>query len=119
MTIGAPLWKTSTYSGTNGGQCVEVAVRDADVLIRDSKYLRDPANDPHAQPVISVPVDLWLRVLDLALSTMSGAVDGVLSIVVQADGSAAVRSGDVALSFTPAEWDAFVKGIADGEFAAA
>lgn len=119
MTTGGPVWKVSTYSGTNGGQCVEVAVHGADVLIRDSKYLRDPANDPRAQPVISVPVELWSQVLDLALSTGSGSVEGALAIVVEDDGSARVHSGEVTLAYTADEWDAFVKGVADGEFAAA
>ena len=119
MSISALGWRKSTYSGTNGGECVEVAVRGGDVLVRDSKYLRDPANDPRAQPVISVPVELWSQVLDLALSAGSGTVGGALAIVVEDDGSASVRSGEVTLVYTADEWDAFVKGVADGEFAAA
>jgi uncharacterized protein DUF397 len=33
----APAWRTSSYSGSGGGQCVEAgAVRDA-ILVRDTK----------------------------------------------------------------------------------
>ena len=31
---------------------------------RSSKYLRDPANDPAAQPVIATDINLWPRFLD-------------------------------------------------------
>ncbi|MDI2129992.1 DUF397 domain-containing protein [Yinghuangia seranimata] len=30
-------WKKSSYSGDNGGECVETAHLDATVLVRDSK----------------------------------------------------------------------------------
>lgn len=30
-------WRKSTYSGANGGNCVEVAASAATILIRDSK----------------------------------------------------------------------------------
>jgi hypothetical protein len=33
---GALSWQKSSYSGSNGGQCVEVAASDG-VLVRDSK----------------------------------------------------------------------------------
>lgn len=33
-------WRKSSYSGANGGQCVEIAVRDL-VLVRDSKDRRE------------------------------------------------------------------------------
>ena len=32
----AVTWRTSSYSGSNGGQCVEVAASDR-VLVRDTK----------------------------------------------------------------------------------
>ena len=108
-------WFKSSRSN-DGTNCVEIKISDQSVSIRDSKYLRDPANDPRAQPVISVPVELWSQVLDLALSAGSGTVGGALAIVVEDDGSASVRSGEVTLVYTADEWDAFVKGVADGEF---
>ena len=57
------VWKKSTKSGSNGGQCVEVASDADNIHVRDSK-------DPHG------PV----------------------------------------LTFTPAEWDAFLDGARRGEF---
>ncbi|MTE12790.1 DUF397 domain-containing protein [Nocardia sp. CT2-14] len=53
-------WRKSSRSGDGGGgNCVEVLLTDEAVLIRDSKYLRDPANDPAHQPVVSVPGPQW------------------------------------------------------------
>ena len=31
-------WRTSSYSGSNGGECVEVAHAPADIGVRDSKH---------------------------------------------------------------------------------
>ena len=36
-------WRSSSYSGPNGGQCVEVASVRADVGVRDSKNPAGPA----------------------------------------------------------------------------
>ncbi len=35
-TIDSGAWRKSSYSGGNGGDCIEIAVRDA-VLVRDTK----------------------------------------------------------------------------------
>jgi uncharacterized protein DUF397 len=43
-------WRTSSYSGNNGGQCVEVAASDL-VFIRDSR-------NPHG-PVLEVAPEMW------------------------------------------------------------
>jgi hypothetical protein len=40
MDIGNVTWRKASYSGDNGGGCVEVATADALVAVRDSK---DPA----------------------------------------------------------------------------
>jgi len=45
---GGPAWRTSSYSGNNGGQCVQVALPAGSApacLVRDSK---DPAGLPLA-----------------------------------------------------------------------
>lgn len=34
---GQPVWRRSSYSGANGGQCVEVADLGSAVWVRDSK----------------------------------------------------------------------------------
>jgi xanthine/CO dehydrogenase XdhC/CoxF family maturation factor len=34
------VWKKSTYSGTNGGDCVEAALVPAGAAVRDSRHVR-------------------------------------------------------------------------------
>jgi Domain of unknown function (DUF397) len=47
-------WRTSSYSGNNGGACVEAGVaRPGRVLVRDTK--------DRAGTVLSVPADAWRR----------------------------------------------------------
>jgi hypothetical protein len=35
--IDRPRWRKSTYSGSNGGDCIEAAGHDGRVLVRDTK----------------------------------------------------------------------------------
>jgi hypothetical protein len=35
-------WRTSSYSGSNGGTCVEVGTTGPSVAVRDSKYPSGP-----------------------------------------------------------------------------
>ena len=44
-------WRKSSYSGSNGGDCVEVASADGVMMVRDTKA-RDGV-------VLSVPADAW------------------------------------------------------------
>ncbi len=37
MTIRVTSWRRSSYSGSQGGNCVEVAGQDRSVLVRDTK----------------------------------------------------------------------------------
>ena len=46
-------WRTSSYSGSNGGNCIEVAAAPACVAVRDSK-------DPHG-PVLAFGPQGWQR----------------------------------------------------------
>ena len=49
MDHSSAVWRTSSYSGGNGGQCVEVAANlDGIVAVRDSK-------DPHGPALIFTP----------------------------------------------------------------
>ena len=117
MSTIALVWRTSSYSGTNGGQCVQVAFGEQSVFISDSKYV----GDVNQQPMITLSAVQWNAVLDLALSAQSGSVD-TLTVDLHQDGRADLigdnRSGDVIkLQYTTKEWDAFMKGVADGEFA--
>jgi hypothetical protein len=51
-------WFKSSYSGAEGGQCVEVAVSADSVHIRDSK---DPSG-----PVLTVTAQAWAELVRLA-----------------------------------------------------
>lgn len=53
-------WFKSSYSGTEGGQCVEVAAGTAAVHIRDSKAI--------AGPVLTVSRNAWAGFVGLASS---------------------------------------------------
>ena len=44
-------WRTASYSGSNGGECVEVASTDEAVLVRDTKN--------RAGATLSVPASAW------------------------------------------------------------
>jgi hypothetical protein len=48
-------WRKSSYSGANGGDCVEVASDDA-ILVRDTK--------DRSGAVLSVPAEAWERFTD-------------------------------------------------------
>ena len=53
MDVTSAPWRTSSYSGNNGGACVEAAAIPAAVLIRDS-------TDPHG-PVLAFKPRDWQR----------------------------------------------------------
>jgi hypothetical protein len=40
--IDRPRWRKSTYSGSNGGDCIEAADHDGRVLVRDSTDRQGP-----------------------------------------------------------------------------
>ena len=44
-------WRTASYSGANGGECVEVASAESAVIVRDTKN-RDG-------DTVSVPASAW------------------------------------------------------------
>lgn len=113
----ALAWRTSSYSGTNGGECVEIALDGDKVLIRDSKYLRDPSNDPTAQPMISVPAQDWDAFKDNAAGNQTVGWTGWPLIERLPTGAVTLRAHDgTTLHYTAAEWIAFTAGIRDGEF---
>lgn len=55
---GRPHWMKSSYSGTSGGDCVEVAAAPAIVHVRDSKN--------RALPSISVGAEHWAAFVGFA-----------------------------------------------------
>lgn len=56
-------WFKSSYSGTEGGECVEVAAGTAVVHVRDSKAV--------AGPVVTVSRDAWAEFVGSASSERS------------------------------------------------
>jgi hypothetical protein len=42
MDVTGVAWRTSSYSGSNGGACVEVGTADLAVAVRDSKHPDGP-----------------------------------------------------------------------------
>ncbi|WP_280439882.1 DUF397 domain-containing protein [Nocardia cyriacigeorgica] len=119
MTIDPTGWRKSTYS-QDGGACVEVRFDGDTVFIRDSKYLRDEANDPAAQPTIAVPRESWAAFLDSALGNGVVAAPGIPVVERRADGSVSLHGENgVTLTYTPTEWAAYTAGVRRDEFAAA
>ncbi|MFB7605346.1 DUF397 domain-containing protein [Streptomyces gardneri] len=52
------VWVKSSYSGAEGGECVEVAAAPGTIHIRDSKRL--------GGPVVTVTPDVWAGFVGLA-----------------------------------------------------
>jgi len=40
--LASPRWRKSTYSGSNGGGCLEAASHDSRVLVRDTRDRSGP-----------------------------------------------------------------------------
>ena len=114
-------WFTSSRSN-NGNQCVEVRFVGDVVLVRDSKYRRDPAALLCDEPIITVTATEWTSFLTVLAS--GGSVEGptapttptALTALTTSDGTTSLRHGDITLTYTPEEWDAFIAGVRDGEF---
>jgi len=51
MDVSIAIWRKSSYSGGNGGGCVEIAASPGQVLVRDSK--------DREGPVLSFSPDEW------------------------------------------------------------
>lgn len=107
-------------SASNGScACVEVRLTTSGLVeIRDSKFLRNPDNDPALQPVISVEprhfADWVAGVCGRSVSEMN---DTITSRRTPAGQSVVSRTGsEVELTFTPEEWQAFRSSALRGEF---
>jgi hypothetical protein len=55
-TIDSAPWRKSSYSGTNGGDCVEAADKGNRILVRDTT--------DRGGVVLSISPDSWLRFTD-------------------------------------------------------
>lgn len=110
-------WVKATLSSSSSS-CVEVACAGRVVLVRDSKFLRDPRNRDRAadQPTIAIPASRWRYFLDLVLEDGEAGGEDLPTIQYATDGNVSLRLAAVALTYTPAEWHAFRDGIRKGEF---
>ncbi|NNH73901.1 DUF397 domain-containing protein [Nocardia uniformis] len=106
-------WFTSSRTN-NGNQCVEVRFDGDAVLIRDSKYRRDPAHRPDEEPIITVSTHEWTHFIDFV--TGRATTPPTLTCHTTRDGSTTLRHREITLVYTPGEWKAFVAGARDGEF---
>ncbi|WP_460697098.1 DUF397 domain-containing protein [Nocardia thraciensis] len=106
-------WFTSTRTN-NGNQCVEVRFDGDAVLIRDSKFRRNPAHRPEDEPVITVTASEWMSFLDVVRGR--GDATTPLAAETAAAGETSLRCGDTVLTYTAGEWSAFVAGVREGEF---
>ncbi|RDI61519.1 DUF397 domain-containing protein [Nocardia pseudobrasiliensis] len=106
-------WFTSSRTN-NGNQCVEVRFDGDAVLIRDSKFRRNPAHRQEDEPVITVTASEWMSFLATVRDRLATA--GELTAHTATDGHTTLRHNDVMLTYTPDEWAAFVAGAHDGEF---
>jgi hypothetical protein len=109
-------WRKASYSNDTG-ECVEVCFNTDIVLIRDSKYLRNPANDPALQPIIKIAAATWRSFLETVASGEQDTRPGIPAIEQHRDGGATLRADDgTALTYTAAEWAAFTAGVRAREF---
>jgi len=114
-------WRKASLSNNGGQSCVEVRFDGDLVRVRDSKYLRDTANDPALQPVITILASRWHDFLKLAAGGGALGETAELPIIERhVGGGASIHAVDgTTLTYTPGEWIAFTAGVRDGEFAAA
>jgi hypothetical protein len=106
------VWFKSSFSHPNGNDCVEVFFDSDLVRIRDSKNCG-------VGPVLSVPAYDWTTFLDEVAGRAPAGSHTVIQIVRDAEGGASLRARSNSgrtLSYTPAEWAAFVAGVHDAQF---
>ncbi|QIZ38416.1 DUF397 domain-containing protein [Saccharopolyspora sp. ASAGF58] len=104
-------WFKSSFSNPSQA-CVEVRFSDRAVYVRDSK-------DCGEGPVISVSGNAWSTLLAEVAGRLPVGTSGTIRIVHRTDGGADLQSlpaRSLTLSYTAAEWDAFVAGVRAGEF---
>lgn len=109
------VWRKATRSN-NSGACVEVLEGTISVSVRDSKYQRNPLNDPAAEPIITVTKAEWSAFIERIAGGETAFQSTQLRADSAGDGSVRLTYANVTLIYTPAEWEAFVDGVCRGEF---
>ena len=111
-------WFKSKHS--NGScACVEVKLDGEWVSVRDTKFSCDRKSDSEEQPTIIVPASAWLQFLAAVAGAAAQSPACPLRFEPAPGGAVSVRSTleSITLTYTAQEWDAFVAGVKDGEFA--
>lgn len=116
MNLLRSQWFESSFPGSEHA-CVEVRFAGDLVLIRDGKYLQNPANVAGTQPTIEIGLSAWDAFLEAALAPGTLTGPGVPR-AERDDFGVTVSSGRTLLRYTAAEVAAFTAGIAAGEFTA-
>ena len=101
-------WFRSRHSH-GSSDCVEVQFGPGEVLIRDSRYRQNPANDPRLEPMIRLPYTEFSRFLtELSEEDHPDQIGG-LHVGRNKDESITLRSTDhgVTLRFTSEQWAPF------------
>jgi hypothetical protein len=99
--------------------CVEVQIELPLVMIRDSKYRRDPSHNPVLEPTITIGASQWADFLAESTGQVPAGTSSAIAIVGAADGTTGLvsRADGTTLVFTGEEWAAFTAGVSAGEFA--
>ncbi|MGH3493289.1 MAG: DUF397 domain-containing protein [Sciscionella sp.] len=112
-TAKTDAWFKSSFS-SNANNCVEVRFHGGSVSIRDSKYRRNPSNDPRREPIITVTAAQWRTWLD---ELIGRGANGALAVETTADSHILQVVGSAStLHFTATEWEMFLAGVRAHEF---
>ncbi|MCP4963893.1 MAG: DUF397 domain-containing protein [bacterium] len=113
---GRGWFKSSLSNGSCA--CLEITFVDRLVLIRDSKYLLDPANDSHLQPMLSVNHAQWVHFVTAVRSGIKPTSDAGLQATATVEGGMSLTTpgSNVVLTYSADEWMAFVGGVNNAEF---
>ena len=111
MTTDTPAWRKSSYSGSSGGNCVEVAGTVGAVMVRDTKN-RDAltlAFPPRAWAAFTATTSAWRK------SSYSGGSGGDCVEVARTASTVMVRNTKTRdgqpLAFPPVAWQAFTASL--------
>lgn len=110
-------WSKATASSANGF-CVEVAHTDGQVLVRDTKWERDP-DRTEPRPTLTVDPGDWEHTLTALTGGTGHVATPTLAVIHRVDGTARFHGNSAALEFTADEMTAFLDGVSKDEFAVA
>ena len=111
MPTDTPAWRKSSYSGSSGGDCVEVADIVGAVMVRDTKN-RDALTltfPPRAWEAFTAATSAWRK------SSYSGGSGGDCVEVASTASTVMVRDTKTrdsgTLAFAPGAWQAFTASL--------